>query len=87
MESGPKGNSEEDVTSRDLAGDTPTYYKHCLQIGVDWIGQIVCSGFSVRCYKKIQMNFLSNPIFLIYISLTRVSQVATCNCKRLRDRD
>ena len=52
MESGPKGNSEEEVTSRDLAGDTSTYYKYCLQIGIDWIGQKVSSGFSVRCYKK-----------------------------------
>ena len=27
------------------------------------VGQKACLGFSVRCYRKIWMNFLNNPIF------------------------
>ena len=28
-----------------------------------WAGQKVCSGFSIASYRKIQINFLANPIF------------------------
>ena len=28
------------------------------------VGQKVCSGFSIRCYGKTQMNCLANPILL-----------------------
>ena len=27
-----------------------------------WVGQNVCLGFSVKCSRKLQMNFLANPI-------------------------
>ena len=28
-----------------------------------WVGQKVCLGFSIRCYRKAQMNFLTDLIF------------------------
>lgn len=27
-----------------------------------WVDQKVCSGFSVRCYRKARKNFSANPI-------------------------
>ena len=27
-----------------------------------WVGQTVCSGFPVRCYRKTRTNFVVNPV-------------------------
>lgn len=37
-------------------------YKMC-PIEKYWLGQKICSGFSVRYYRKTPKTFLANPIF------------------------
>ena len=40
------------------------FYHNIEYVYIYWVAQNVCSGFSVRCYGKTQMNFLANTIYL-----------------------
>ena len=42
-----------------------------------WVGQNVCLGFSVKCSRKLQMNFLANPIHTyLKSSIKHISRVS-----------
>ena len=59
-----KGEDREGGKRKCTSFKVESFFPNC------WVGQKVCLGFCMSCYRKTWMNFLANPISTSILTLS-----------------